>query len=715
MKKIGELLKEKLEQTGTLVIGEYEIKESIGGGQQSNVFKFSYYGCDKDFVIKILNEEEKPRVDREIEKMRGIRHSNLISILKWGRIIYDSQKDEFKMLPYNDQRGDIYVIEEFVEGYTEIKDLFAYVEEKEKYFWKLVDDIMEVLNFLNTQKLVHLDVHEGNIIYSEKWDRFMLIDYGFIHGKNEKVSGQIARDKNQGGTIITGETDWKKFYSEVLIKVYTKYIKDKENIKEFLDTMGEIIKWEDEKEKNEKYIISVYGYWKLYKENILNLSGNGYIITSEKWGEYNGYIKIPVSGGIPTYKELRQVIDTESFQRLRYIKQLGVTHLVYPGATHTRFEHSIGVYYMMLKYLEKLLHVNKFKKYLSVLFDGDIEKGIRTLLFAALLHDIGHYPFSHWIEEMQLKNINRHENNVDEILNNDGRLREILEKFTDIAKLKQLIKNDKEMFPLTSLFESIMDVDKIDYVIRDSFHCGVPYGNAIDIERLINSLWFNEKGLLITEKGISSLIGLFIGRIIMYRDVYWHKTVRCATSMMKRAFYYWYKNNQNNLNLLKKEDRLFYSELSKDTDASPMWNLLEKRDLYKTLFSFSNDDILPKSAEDIRYPDYVEIMDMEDKVKGILGIKKEDGLLIEFVPRGKFLQEYNNWGEKNAYYFNRKNREEKKLLNAVRTNILYVLDAPLVYVYIHPDLYGNIQQFKNKKEEVRKVIKDEYDKPLKQI
>jgi HD superfamily phosphohydrolase len=224
-----------------------------------------------------------------------------------------------------------------------------------------------------------------------------------------------------------------------------------------------------------------------------------------------------------------RLIDTDNFQRLRYVRQLGLAYLVYPGATHTRFEHAIGTYHLA-------------RGTLALMAEGDVLGGAdaeeqAVVRAAALLHDVGHYPFSHALEEIGQLN---HED-VARPLITSGAIAELLSEGigTDAPqRVFQLVSGTSES-PLQGLISGSLDLDKIEYLKRDAFMCGVPYGE-IDSDRLTNSLLVlddPESGrpvIGVLEKGLSALESLLFAKYQMYRNVYWHHAVRSATAMYKR-------------------------------------------------------------------------------------------------------------------------------------------------------------------------------------
>jgi HD superfamily phosphohydrolase len=224
-----------------------------------------------------------------------------------------------------------------------------------------------------------------------------------------------------------------------------------------------------------------------------------------------------------------RLIDTRAFQRLRYVRQLGLAYLVYPGASHSRFEHALGAYHLARRTLG-LFEENGLTRELD-------RQSCLLVRYAALLHDIGHYPFSHALEEIGAL----HHEEVARPLVTTGEIADILrQELGDDApeRIMALIRGKSEM-PLQGLISGSLDLDKIEYLKRDAFMCGVNYGD-IDVDRLINSLTLvddPERGspmVGISEKGLSALESLLFAKYQMYRNVYWHHAVRSATAMYKR-------------------------------------------------------------------------------------------------------------------------------------------------------------------------------------
>jgi len=220
-------------------------------------------------------------------------------------------------------------------------------------------------------------------------------------------------------------------------------------------------------------------------------------------------------------------VDTPAFQRLRYVRQLGHAFLVYPGATHSRFEHALGAYQLARRALGGL----RERGQLEGLGDAD---GLLIRL-AALLHDIGHYPFSHALEESGFPS---HEALGAAYLER-GPLAEALADcgITEPAVTLGAVIRGTSDHPLAGLVSGSTDLDKIDYLRRDALMCGVPYGE-IDVDRLLACLAVVEldgqRRIGVLEKGLSALESLLFAKYQMYRNVYWHHAVRSPTAMFKR-------------------------------------------------------------------------------------------------------------------------------------------------------------------------------------
>ena len=250
-----------------------------------------------------------------------------------------------------------------------------------------------------------------------------------------------------------------------------------------------------------------------------------------------GIIRIPNEQDIPFTPRVRAIVDTAEFQRLRHISQLGLATQIYPGANHTRFEHALGVFNNAIRYVWQLGRDARFCKVID-------HHRAEVLLVSALLHDLGHWPFCHPIEDLSLPELPPHEAYAAEYLRPERELAQLLNSEWNIDPEEVLdvlvAKTDSpELRLLRSILSGPIDIDKMDYLERDSLHCGVPYGRHFDKNRLIRSLVLNEAGdgLAITQKGKTAAELMVFARYVMFSEVYWHHAVRSATCMFARSFF----------------------------------------------------------------------------------------------------------------------------------------------------------------------------------
>ncbi|CAN1484589.1 COG1078 HD superfamily phosphohydrolases [Flavobacteriaceae bacterium] len=323
------------------------------------------------------------------------------------------------------------------------------------------------------------------------------------------------------------------------------------------------------------------------------------------------------------------------FQRLRRISQMGLSYLVYPGAHHTRFHHALGCMHIMQKAIEVL----RFK---GILISDEEEN---ALLIAILLHDIGHGPFSHAMEHSIVEDVN-HEaisllfmNKLNEEF--DGKL----------CLAIQIFKGEYHRKFMLQLISSQLDMDRMDYLKRDSFYSGVAEGN-ISSDRLIQMMTVVDDRLVIEEKGIYSVEKFLMARRLMYWQVYFHKTSLVAelilTKVLKRAK----ELTQKGIVLPCSEPLLFFMknkvELATfDNDTLDKFTQLDDFDIISALKSWLNNDdfILSSLSKMIINRDLLKIKLNNEKFSkeilevSIAAFSKENNISIQeanyFVFKGK--------------------------------------------------------------------------------
>jgi len=311
-------------------------------------------------------------------------------------------------------------------------------------------------------------------------------------------------------------------------------------------------------------------------------------------------IRDPIYGFIVPAEMEFEIINTSIFQRLRKIKQLAMAHLVYPGANHTRFEHSLGVFYIASLMANKLLKDNPDQQ--------------RVVRFAALLHDIGHGPFSHISEEI-----------LERYFDGAGTAREkIHEKITasliiknpELSKLMGPVEREKvtgllsgsriDVTLMKEIVSGPLDADKMDYLLRDSYFCGVQYGKY-DLDRLLNTISSyednNDIHLCIQYDGVNSLEQFILAKYYMTKQVYRHRVRLISDAMIVRALelgierdqikflqeLYRYSDSDAYIdNYISHNDETVTVKLLHENPkslAGQIFSMLNRRTLFKQIFS----------------------------------------------------------------------------------------------------------------------------------
>ncbi len=300
------------------------------------------------------------------------------------------------------------------------------------------------------------------------------------------------------------------------------------------------------------------------------------------------FIRDPIHGSIMLDKLQLELLNSPELQRLSHIKQLDLTYLVYPGATHSRILHAVGVSYL----------ASTIASYMG--FSED-ERNI--LKAAAMLHDIGHPPFSHALTRFQEKE--HEERGADLItgkisftIDGSGEIPSMLERHGIEAKeVAELVRKKHPNQNLQHIIAADIDADRLDYLPRDAYFTGVHFG-AVDVERLMTTFVIADGQFCIMEKAVDSVESMLIARNHMYTNVYAHHTVRIAAEMLQRAFTRvkdrhpnWEEYNDMELMLALKEG---------DSFAKEIYDRIVLRRLFKTAYLLSEIDLNDEKREKIK-------------------------------------------------------------------------------------------------------------------
>ncbi len=742
-----------------LNFSNYKIEEELGQGQQGIVLRIRNK-IRKLFALKIYDPKrgEDPKIlkdvienfMKEVKNLVTLNHKNIVKIFTGGTAEWkdesqwevDESFPENKVKDIENENIIFFYIMNFIEG-SELGDVFPILkhvkneQEWKKYhgqsnydhiilFEKLITQTCNALIYHHEKKITHKDLKSENILFNKQDSNFIIVDYGFAkHYTSAKLKGTIIRTEYLDMASIEAnnyELNDMGQFSKILYYLLPFF----KNQYEELNYQG--IQLVIDRGKNEKLnqrFDNMTEYYNSIKHNFITeinwkfqvkLDGN---IGPNNFGRFNSKLRIPVSGSILLTDEVRKLIDTKEFQRLRGVRQLGPTIEVYPGANHTRFEHSLGTYHLSLKYLEKLLRIPAFRE-VCLLSD----KSIKYFILSALLHDIGHYPYSHWIEEMDFEDgisFLKHEERAGSILKKK-RIKDIIENVwkVDINILSQIIKGDEiygEQVVMNSLINSIIDVDKMDYLVRDSIHCGVDYGKGIDIERFLDSLFYlrESKKITLTEKGRTLILSLLACRNILYTSVYWHKTVRACEAMFKRYFFEYVKIKKNHLeeikNLFKLSDDHFilkcYEGL-KDTHKH-LSNLIKPfafgkgpRVLYKAIYIHYFSGLYDEKTQNFNTKKffnsliehkYVDLVKISNALVGVLKndipALRDHDILIEKTP---IKPRHESYGVDQFQFWDQRHKRLERIPEVVKNLDKYLDQYKQVYIFCNPRYYQQLKK-----------------------
>ena len=345
-------------------------------------------------------------------------------------------------------------------------------------------------------------------------------------------------------------------------------------------------------------------------------------------------IRDPLWGHVYLSEAFRKIIQTREFQQLSRIKQLGPSYLVYPGATHSRLSHSLGVFHIASRLIQHFIRRNKT---IPITLEGT-----KAFLAAALLHDLGHFPFTHSLKELSLK---PHEQLTSEIILSSP-IKDILKKemrvdprlCAAIIDEQQIIDQNMDIDQI-NFFRKILsgpiDPDKLDYLNRDAYFCGIPYGFQ-DVDYILSVLEPDPMhGFVIERDSLSVIEGLLFSKYLMYRAVYWHRSVRTATGMIKKALYCALREGEiQSEELYGLDDDSFYLNFgNKHNTALSLIRAVYNRELFSTIITldFDADNPAHSALEDL-----AERSKTEDSIRASLeeslGMSIMDSEIIVDIP-----------------------------------------------------------------------------------
>ncbi|MGP6293428.1 HD domain-containing protein [Caldiplasma sukawensis] len=294
-------------------------------------------------------------------------------------------------------------------------------------------------------------------------------------------------------------------------------------------------------------------------------------------------IQDPINGPIRVDEKFIPIIDTAQFQRLHWIRQLGMVFYVYPGANHTRFEHSIGTMHLAQLAARSLRMKNE-----------------NEIMLAALLHDIGHYPFSHSFENLFSLKYGTHEERGKKIIREY--LKDvIIDRGFDFDMLMGILEKREEFSAESQIISGSLDVDEMDYLIRDAYHTGVSI-LPLDPRRIFEIIVETEGNIVVSFKGLTVVESILISRYIMFRSVYFHKTARVIQRMAEYAL----RNMNHSYEVAYGTDWDLMNKLKEDSNGNNIASRILKRDIYRIVGRASLDGRDPEELKEKIYEKYSE-------------------------------------------------------------------------------------------------------------
>lgn len=589
---------------------DYKCKGYLGHGATAYAYEIEHKVLGKQ-VIKVAKpsvlkekEELKETFLNEIARLSKIKDPHVIGILNCGTFDLEGLEVPYYIMEY--MPADLNKLIK-----NKIQDLS--LEE----IVHIIRDIVFALKAMHKEQLVHGDIKEGNIFIDDglhaKVGDFgcakLITDISDLesqHGTPQYWSAEqrsylkkAVQGSDPNNTIIMVPANARKPKWDIyalgcvlsnVIENFCEISSRKLNVedKRFLDEIIKTMTRED-----------AFGFYDIEKvmdvvNKFVKITG-----TSSSIGELSNYprqtIRIPELESVYLSKRVRLIVNHPWFQRLRNIKQLALAYLVYPGAMHTRLEHSLGAYDKAIEYINALLADNYNYFFKTRVSDYEIN----AFILAALLHDIGHYPYAHSFELFSKEDFSHLEFTLKFIDNSiidevpklaeidkiyEASFQDIVSKEWDVdmQDIKAILTSEetpKNIDPIfcqifRSLLDGPIDIDKADYLMRDTLHSGVSYGKFFDLKRFLQGITLDKdtKEVIILEKSKVPAELFLMLRYAMYKDVYRHHTVRAAEAMLNHAVALYFKN----------KDRIIELE-----SLSPAF----KAELYTTLFTKSDDEV----------------------------------------------------------------------------------------------------------------------------
>lgn len=681
------ILREAIDEIRMRLQNSYELLRPVGRGGAGIVIQVKDIQLGLDRALKLPRPKEAEimeSVKHEMEHLVKIRHENVIAIHTLGEVQVRNNSYPFFVMDFIDNATDLRKY--LMNLTTTINCLDRITEKVASIFY----DIARAIYFLHEKSIIHFDVKPGNILI-DSTERPILGDLGYAKSvstsdtavivgftlfyAHPELTAQYHRGSSEnrirkpiapkafnyvwdiyafGKTLLEALSIIDRTFPEAVsydktflsLHLAACRMLDGKNLS---DDQVNTYRFDQTKEGPLSYWETWAGLSRLefrqeglkydsFKDVLADLqklfSSTHITLLIPELDLYNPQ-RIQCSHGAPApfTKRAKLIVEHPIFTRLSYFPHLSLMRHIYPTATHTRLEHSIGVFRNCCQYIRSLTN-DAFNPFFQQVMN---DKDLKCLLLASLLHDLGHYPLAHILEEIEsgIDHIDLTIELIDSpVRDYEGHtLKEIIENSdwgwgvsTDC--IKKLLGFDKDkksslfseptenikMKTLASIISGPIDVDKLDYLIRDSHECYLRYGMLIDFERLISNLTVIigrnsqdkcEIEIGVYDKGQSAAESLIFARYLLYQSVYWHHTSRSIRAMLHEAFrradskpmkrgsfialFKALIDRKSDVNYITENDVINFLEKYTDETGKMLIDLIKKRQFYKRILTIHEE------------------------------------------------------------------------------------------------------------------------------
>jgi HD superfamily phosphohydrolase len=536
---------------GTLLKQRYRVlsAQPLGEGGAGQVYRARDVTLNRICAVKILRRDHAgdpafaDTFAAEVQHLMYVHHHNIVNILDHGRL--SSNGPPYYVMEFADQGSLL--------GYARSHRPTGY-----EFLPRLLRGIAEGLAYIHSTNRLHLDVKPENILFANGVPK--ISDLGVTKELSPRRAATYVRGTREytHPELLSLMTRYKKripirllrgrFYYDLfslgatLAKVRPLLTRLHPKQLALLDRLVARLREVKPFGRSSRYLSTEELLRDIATLDVFYLQPAGVAELAPAFVN-TAPCRIPPLLNVPLSRRLRGLLEAPSLQRLRLVPQLDGVNFVYPGATHTRFEHSLGTYHTARQIFNALLADPTG----NVLLSGD---DIRTGLAAALLNDLGSYPFSHVLEELgsdwPLNRLDIRQSLVTGRLGGRGTDLSTILRGYDIEPKRVARLLDPRLEPhadrsgdrlIHSVLHGTLGANRLDYLERDSVHCGVPYGMMADKERLFASMIVDERywQVAITKKGLASAEVFILALCTMFTQVYWHHAVRAVAAMLKAA------------------------------------------------------------------------------------------------------------------------------------------------------------------------------------